>query len=348
MQRNFFLTDLMGTGDPEVYDSFFNGNTLTDQHIDTCNGYFALHLYDLDSYDRRFAIIDRKLNSLIVADEYKKELDRRIELLHSQGFKFILATPWESLENCNSGFIYPRNIENSMQWTGGTSWFWNLMYHMHKDKKYNFNHNEKPYDFFYLNKMARTHRTKLYTKMRDEKLLDNSLHSNLQATTPTRLPPEYELPWVDADNYPEYGSDQDIFEKPYNHTKFNLISETNDNAREVFITEKLWKPIIAQQIFVVHGNHLYLQELRDMGFKTFNNYFDESYDLENDSDLKVDKIYKLCKDLLSKDWKDLYLQTQSLRQHNYNTFMDKEKLAVQINKVLLGFFEFFDSSEITS
>ena len=27
-----------------------------------------------------------------------------------------------------------------------------------------------------------------------------------------------------------------------------------DNDYEVFMTEKIWKPIIAQQVFVVHGN----------------------------------------------------------------------------------------------
>ena len=58
------------------------------------------------------------------------------------------------------------------------------------------------------------------------------------------------------------------------------MSETNDNNYEVFMTEKIWKPIMAQHVFVVHGNHLYLQKLREMGFKTFGNYFDESYDLE--------------------------------------------------------------------
>ena len=80
-----------------------------------------------------------------------------------------------------------------------------------------------------------------------------------------------------------------------------------------------------------------------MGFKTFSSYFDEGYDLEQDSNKRIDAICKLCKDLLSKDWQDLYLQTIALRQHNYDTFFNKEKLQEQINKTLISFFEFADS-----
>jgi hypothetical protein len=112
----------------------------------------------------------------------------------------------------------------------------------------------------------------------------------------------------------------------------------------VFVTEKIWKPIIAQQPFVVHGNHLYLQKLREMGFKTFGQYFDESYDLELDPAKRIQKIVALCENLQTINWKDLYLQTQALRQHNYDVLFDKEKLGAEINKQLNLFFEFVDRS----
>ena len=106
------------------------------------------------------------------------------------------------------------------------------------------------------------------------------------------------------DDYPAYGRDQDIYEKPYNHSKYSLVSESNDNNNDVFITEKLWKAIIAQHIFIVHGNHLYLQKLRELGFKTFSKYIDETYDLESDPDRRISKIVQSTKELCSKgrDW----------------------------------------------
>jgi hypothetical protein len=121
------------------------------------------------------------------------------------------------------------------------------------------------------------------------------------------------------------------------------VSETNDNDYEVFMTEKIWKPIIAQQLFVVHGNYLYLQKLRDMGFRTFNHYFEEVYDLDRDPDMRITTIVAECDRLRAAPWQDIYLQSKALRQYNYNTFFNKEKLSLEINKTLELFLEFADS-----
>jgi hypothetical protein len=267
-----------------------------------------------------------------------------------------MASPWESHENIQSGKIYPNNIGevDSFNWTGGVSWFWWYMYDKHLNNTFKFTHDHfgsyfyKKHDFLYLNKQPREHRVKLYNKLLKENVLSNSLYTFLGLDKPVRLTQEHELPWVDAKNYPRYGMDQDITEQPYVDTVCSLVSETNDNDTDVFMTEKIWKPIMAQHVFVVHGNHLYLQKLREIGFKTFGSYFDESYDLENDKDKKIDKIVSLCKDLKIKDWQDIYIQTIALRQHNYDTLFNKEKLSAEVNKTLISFLEFADSSQVSS
>ena len=365
MQRNFFLTDLMKTGEHQTYEQFLNTHSLPNQTIEYTGEYYTLHTYDLDSYDRRFALIDRRIHNdrLVGNSEYSSELTKRVKLLHSQGFKFILATPWESVENIKtSSFIdnpngdkkilIPERIDEvqTFEWTGGTSWFWSYMYEKHKDNKFKFTHDHfgsywyKKHDFLYLNKHPREHRVKLYNKLLKEGVLSNSLYTFLGLKKPVRLTQEYELPWVKPENYPKWGLDQDIYEQPYIDTVCSVVSETNDNDYEVFMTEKIWKPIIAQHVFVVHGNHLYLQKLREMGFKTFGSYFDESYDLERDRDKKIDVIASLCKHLKTVNWQDIYRQTIALRQHNYDTFFNKEKLSAEVNKTLMSFLEFFDNN----
>jgi hypothetical protein len=358
MQRNFFLTDLMKTGNHQSYEQFLDTHSLRDQQIDYTGEYYTLHNYDLDAYDRRFAFIDRTVanNRICANPEYQKELLIRVKLLHSQGFKFIMASPWESQENIETGNIYPNNIEGitSFKWTGGISWFWWYMYDKHLNNKFKFTHDHfgsyfyKKCDFLYLNKEPREHRVKLYNKLIEGNVLSSSVYSFLGLTPPVRLSKEYELPWVDANNYPKYGKDQDIYEQPYVDTVCSIVSETNDNDTDIFMTEKIWKPIIAQHIFVVHGNHLYLQKLREVGFKTFGSYFDESYDLISDRDEKVDAIVSLCKNLKTANWQDIYRQTIALRQHNYDTLFNKEKLSVEVNKTLISFLEFFDSSQVSS
>ena len=353
MQRNFILTDVMKTGDHGSYEDFINGHSLDNQTFEMTGEYYTLHNYDLEQYDRKFAMIDMRIhnNRVIGNKDYQKDLRSRLDLLHQMGFKFILANPWESKENIETQqFItgepmshveipYPYHM-----WTGDQSWFWSYMLNKHRNHNLFFDHKEKVYDFLYLNKAPRTHRVKLYDTLMADGILDNSLHTFVGGTPERRLPKKYELPGINPRDYPRWGKDQDIYELPYNHSKYNIVSETNDNDYEVFMTEKIWKPIIAGQIFVVHGNYLYLQKLREMGFRTFSKYFDESYDLERDPTQRIIKIADVCKDLKSKNWQDIYLSSQSLREHNTKTFFDEKKLSVQINNSINLFLEFADRS----
>jgi len=334
----------MKTGNHQDLEDFISMHSMSDQTFDMTGEYFTLHNYDLDSYDRRFAIIDtRTINLRLTKNkEFYVELNRRVNLLKSQGFVFIKATPWESLHNIAYEPEYPKIDVDHVKWSGGVSWFWYYMYSKHKDKQYNFDHSEKKYDFLYLNKNIRGHRQLLFDLM--EPLLSNSIYTNWEKGI--KLSKEYELPW--AQDYPSMGMDQDIYEKPYNHTKFSLLSETNITNNEVFVTEKLWKAILAQHVFLVHGNFLYLQKLREMGFKTFGKYFDESYDQEIHPKQRMEKLRGTCKSLLTKNWQDIYLQTQSLRKHNLDLFFNSEKLSEQINKTLDLFLEFADRSKISS
>ena len=344
MQRNFILTDIMKTGYHQDLENFISMHSMANQTFDTVGQYYDLHLYDLDSYDRKFAILDYRIDMVTMDKnpEFRAELKRRCDLLHSQGFVFIKATPWESLENINSEEQYPKIELPHIKWTAGVSWFWFLMYWKHHGKSFAFDHTSKKWEYLYLNKLPREHRKRLYTAMSD--LLEGSLYTNWQFNL--KLPLEYELPW--AQQYPPRGLDQEIFEKPYNDSKYSLVSETNDNNNDIFMTEKIWKPIMAQHVFVVHGNHLYLQKLREMGFKTFGHLIDESYDLESDPDKRIAKIVSACKELRNKNWQDIYLQTQDLRKHNHDTFYDKAKLSIQINKTLELFLEFADSGQVPS
>ena len=345
MQRNFILTDVMKTGLHVELEEFVKMHTLEDQTFEMTGEYYTLHNYDLDSYDRRFAMIDSRQANVRVKDnpDFNVELKRRCELLHSQGFVFIKADPWESQDNIKQIVQYPEIEIEHIKWTGGVSWFWYYMYDKHKNNKFNFDHTNKKYDFLYLNKEPRAHRKKLYNKLFDNGILENSLHT---CWPDRKLPAEYELPW--AQDYPQYGMDQDIYEKPYNDTACSIVSETNDNDYEVFMTEKIWKPIIAQQLFVVHGNYLYLQKLRDMGFRTFNNYFEEAYDLDRDPDMRINTIVDVCDRLRDAPWQDIYLQSKALREYNYNNFFNKEKLSLAINDTLNLFLEFADTRQVSS
>ncbi len=337
MQRNFILTDVMRTGFHRDLEQFIDMHTLKNQSFDYTGDWYTLHDYDLDSYDRKFAIIDTRYGNyhLRNSEDFNNDLNKRCELLHSQGFTFIKATPWECAETVDKERLWPTIDIDHIKWTGGVSWFWFLMYKKYKNVNLNFNHDNKKYDFLYLNKVNKPHRQQLISAF-DNKFFDESLFSNWPSK---KLSKEYENVWP----YPFRGNDQQIVVQQYNDTKFSLLSESSVNNNEVFITERLWKSIIAEHPFVVHGNYLYLQKVRELGFKTYSSYFDESYDLELDPSQRIQKIVSTCDQLLKINWKDLYLQTLGLRKHNKELFFNKEKLGEQVDNTLNLFLKFADS-----
>ena len=367
MKKIFILTDLMHSGQHRemqwFIDLMFSGQHLQfENFIRSANirdieftyepEYWNLHNYDWDTYDALYCIIDQR-EQFIENKEFITQLHSRLEILNQNGFKFILACPWESGDNIkHSKFFKEIQKYEYTNWHGDTTWFWYWMREKHRNNKLQFSHDHngsywhKIHEYLYLNKATRTHRVKLYKKLKQENVLENSIYTFTMLDTPIRLPKKYELPGIDPEDYPRFGKDQDIYELPYIDTVCSIVSETNDNDHDVFMTEKIWKPILAQHIFIVHGNYLYLQKLREMGFKTFNNYFDESYDLERDPDKSIDKIVSLCKSLKDnskelqhghRKWQDLYLRSKALRQHNYDVFWSDDYYQRAVTQTVLKF-----------
>lgn len=343
--KSLILTDIMKTGHHWWYAQFLRRNTITSEQIEICDDYYKLNNFNLSTFDRRIAIICVMNDDLLKNPEYKIDLERRIEQLSEKKFKFILGIPWESRETSigNKHIQLFSNI-SKFTWYGQSNWFWFLMYEKNQNKNFNFDHSNKKYDFFYLNKQKRPHRVRLYNELLSSGLLANSLYTFIGLDKPVRLPTEYELPWVDRKNYPWHNHDQDMYEKPYNETKCNIVSETNVDHNEIFLTEKVWKAIIAEQPFVVHGQTGYLKKLNQLGFKSFQNCFDESYDNELDHEKRIEKIVVTLKDIKKRDANQFYQETFDIRQHNKNFFWNKNKLSDSINITILDFFKFVDGS----
>jgi len=350
-QHNLILTDIMKTGDHVSTEGFIRFNTLPNQNFDITGEYYTLHNYKFEQYQRKIALLDvRNANFRLEKNlEFTVELTKRLEFLQKNNFKIIVSCPWESAENFQNSNYFPTGYKNKFLWHGQQSWFWFYMVIKHIKNNLSFDHSHKKYDFLYLNKQPRSHRVKLYEKLIKNKSLDTSLYSFTDYKNPVKLNSNYELPWIDIkQKYPKYGFDQDIYEKPYNETGCSIVSETNDNDTDVFMTEKIWKPIIAGQVFVVHGNYQYLKKLREIGFKTFESVFDESYDEIQDPNKRIDALAELIQKLKGSNWNVLYKQTEDIREHNRKTFWTKSYLSNLVNKELLRWFEFVDHSQISS
>jgi len=74
-------------------------------------------------------------------------------------------------------------------------------------------------------------------------------------------------------------------------------TETVYFGRRTHITEKTFKAIALEMPFVLVAPAHSLEYMRSYGFKTFDGIFDESYDLETDDIMRVEKVAQVLKDL---------------------------------------------------
>jgi hypothetical protein len=65
----------------------------------------------------------------------------------------------------------------------------------------------------------------------------------------------------------------------YDQFAVEIVCETYAQGNTFFPTEKTIRPLMAAKPILVYGPRYYLARLRGMGFKTYHNIWDESYDL---------------------------------------------------------------------
>jgi hypothetical protein len=78
---------------------------------------------------------------------------------------------------------------------------------------------------------------------------------------------------------------------PYRDTCFSIVTETHFDNDTLFVSEKLWKPILNHHPFVVVGTPGTLAYLRGLGFQTFSPLIDESYDSLVDDEQRMQALF---------------------------------------------------------
>jgi hypothetical protein len=119
----------------------------------------------------------------------------------------------------------------------------------------------------------------------------------------------------------------------YSKFPVNVITETLFFTRGVFPSEKVWKPMCQGQIFLIAGSANFLNSLRQMGFKTFSPWIDESYD-QIDDDLErmvaiVAEINRLVK-LPEEEFLSILDNCKQTILHNQNLILN----SIEVNKLI--------------
>ena len=213
--------------------------------------------------------------------------------------------------------------------------------------------------FLSYNRSFRPHRFYLYYKLVETKLINSGLffwHAsgynkdytdmvirnfnerfNLNILNSINITEEYYS--KKFDNEVQYG--QDIIQDDYEKTFLSLVSETESGNDTVYFSEKIFKPIVTLHPFILVGSPNSLVELKKLGYKTFDKWWDESYDK---CDNPFDRIEKIC-DVLEKlnklSYKELFdmrLEMRNVLEHNYKNFqirIKKDYLVETLNEIFI-------------
>jgi hypothetical protein len=186
----------------------------------------------------------------------------------------------------------------------------------------------RPYKFLFLNGKGRQHRKFMIEQLAD--VLDTALWSNLDpANGPVKLlDRQYELDRFNVDisqtdeNVKKYLFESDIWgdvylvPAQYTNTYFSLVTETVQNYRYSFRTEKIWKPIAIGHPWIAVANQGYYRDMHNLGFQTFGHVIDERFDeIANNQDRMV-QVSRVVKDLCQQDLASFLKECYNVCKYN--------------------------------
>ena len=101
--------------------------------------------------------------------------------------------------------------------------------------------------------------------------------------------------------------------------------ETIVELPQPFVSRISLRGIIERRPFVIFGCPNTIQFLQSRGFKTFSDFWDESYDTETDTEKRVEKIINIIKYVSSlnlTELKDLYNQMEEIITYNHEFYFN--------------------------
>ena len=113
-----------------------------------------------------------------------------------------------------------------------------------------------------------------------------------------------------------------------NDAFWHIVTETVFYYDKLHLTEKVFKPIVSKQPFMLLAAPGNLAYLKSYGFKTFDSIIDETYDTIQDNDRRteavVEQLHWYC-NLTLGEKTDIIKQLEPIIQHNFDHFYGEFK-----------------------
>ena len=110
----------------------------------------------------------------------------------------------------------------------------------------------------------------------------------------------------------------------YKNIFVDIVCETFSNGNVFFLTEKFWRPIVTKTPFILQGSQFTLKRLKQLGFQTFDRWWDEGYDEDPylHSQKEIKKVLEYLGNLDLDQINQMYNDMQETLTHNYNCMMN--------------------------
>jgi len=125
---------------------------------------------------------------------------------------------------------------------------------------------------------------------------------------------------------PEWGKTHMALLDYYHNFDIEIIPETWTRGITFFPTEKTVRPLLAGKPFIMYGARHWMKHLRDMGFMTWGDCWDQSYDdyegLERWKRMKevIDGLNKLPSD----EFHSIMMDANEIARHNQDILLEKD------------------------
>ena len=104
---------------------------------------------------------------------------------------------------------------------------------------------------------------------------------------------------------------------------WHIVTETVFYYDKLHLTEKIFKPIVSKQPFMLLAAPGNLAYLKSYGFKTFDSVIDETYDTITNSDLRIEAVVNQLQwycNLTPDEKTDIIKQLEPIIEHNFHHF----------------------------
>jgi len=259
--------------------------------------------------------------------------------------------------NCNEKNLYSNILKNSKIFviTGGIitderfnfksvtnlSWLKQCV-KIYKDLQFKLNElspsSSKPFTFDALLGLQRFHRDFVYKKIIKNNLQDKIITSYLNDITSESWYRDDDVDYgqyIEDKNNSKLMSNNSImyYDKPvwiahvipfgvYNKSAYTIVTETGYKNGVSFPTEKTAKPILGKRLFITFSGQYFLRSLQELGFKTFDDIIDESYDLIEDNEQRFEKAWRCVEQLLNLPQEEILEKVKPIVEHNFNHLMN--------------------------